>query len=398
MKKYNKESKQSTVQLTLDQIVLEGARQLLMKLLEGEITDFLGRIRYEHHEVGEEKQYRNGYGKERHLTVGSGSIPIQVPRLRQPYESQIVKRYQRYSDQIGQLFPQLYLHGLSTGDFQPVFSTLLGEHASLSASTISRMKEQWQEEYALWKNRSLEEEYLYVWADGVYPKAGPKDEQMAVLVVVGLNRKGEKDILAIEEGYRESFESWRDVLRDIKKRGTKWIGLMIADGLPGFWRAVRDVFPQSKRQRCFVHKMRNVLDKVPSKAHNEVREALRAIYYARSVEEAKKLKDVFIYRYQRLYPKAVASLKEASSMLFTYFQFPEQHWPSIKSTNVIESMFSAVKLRTNVARRIPKRESALYLVFKLLTDQQTRMRKINSCRLVPHTIDSMKNSKKRIAA
>jgi putative transposase len=173
---------------------------------------------------------------------------------------------------------------------------------------------------------------------------------------------------------------------------------VIADGLPGFWRALRDVYPQSKRQRCFVHKMRNVLDKVPSKSQEEVREALRAIYHARSIDEAKKLKDAFVYRYQQLYPKAVASLREASNMLFTYFQFPEQHWPSIKSTNVIESMFSAVKLRTNVARRIPKRESALYLVFKLLTDQQTRLRKINSCRLVPQTIDSLKNSKKRIAA
>jgi putative transposase len=398
MKKYNKEPKQSTVQLTLDEIVLEGARELLEKMLKEELTEYLGRLRYEHHIPGIEKQYRNGHGKERRLTVGSGSFPIRVPRLRVPYESHIVKRYQRYSDHIGQLFPQLYLHGLSTGDFQPAFSSLLGEHAPLSASTISRMKEQWQEEYKLWKKRTLDEEYLYVWADGVYPKAGPKDEQMAVLVVVGLNHKGEKEILAIEEGYRESFESWRDVLRNIHKRGTKWIGLVIGDGLPGFWRAIRDVYPRSKRQRCFVHKMRNILNNVPLKAQDEVHEALRAIYHARSLEEAQKLKDAFIFRYQRLYPKAILSLKEGAHLLFTYFYFPEKHWRSIKSTNVIESMFSAVKLRTNVARRIPKRESALYLVFKLLTDQQTRLRKINGCRLVAQCIESIKNSKKRIAA
>lgn len=214
--------------------------------------------------------------------MGSGSIPIQVPRLRQPYQSQIVKRYQRYSEQIGQLLSQLYFHGLSTGDVHPAFSSLLGEHAPLSASTISRMKEQWQEEYELWKRRSLEAEYLSVWADGVYPKAGPKDGQIAVLVVVGLNREGRKVILAIEAGYRESLESWRDVLRDTKQRGTKWMGTIIPDGLSGFWRAVRDIYPTSKRQRCFVHKMRNVIDEVPSKAQDEVREALRVIYCARS--------------------------------------------------------------------------------------------------------------------
>jgi putative transposase len=235
------------------------------------------------------------------------------------------------------------------------------------------MKEQWQEEYKLWKKRTLDEEYLYVWADGVYPKAGPKDESAsggAVLVVVGLNHKGEKEILAVAEGYRESFESGRDVLPNIHKRGTKWNGLVIGDGLPGFWRAIRDVYPRCKPQRCFVHKMRNILNNVPFKAQDQVHEALRAIYHA------------FIFRYQRLYPKAILSLKEGAHLLFTYFYFPEKHWRSIKSTNVIESMFSAVKLRTNVARRIPKRESALYLVFKLLTDQQTRLRKINGCRLV----------------
>lgn len=395
MKKYKKQTTvaiQATenIQPSLDQLVLEGARRLIQQALQEEIQAVLGREYYEHHGPGEQKRYRNGYGRQRSVVVGSGSIPVQVPRLREPFESQIVHRYQRMSEQMQQLIPQLYLHGLATGDFRQCFDAFVGPEAPLSSASIVRLKQTWQKDYEAWSKRSLEEDYLYVWADGVYPKAGPKSDSMAVLVLVGLNRQGQKEILSLVEGYRESADAWCDVLRDLKRRGVHWIGLMIGDGSLGLWNALRDVFPQAKHQRCFLHKMRNVLDKVPASKHDEVLQAMRNLYYAGSPDEAQKLISLFRVSYGKLYPKAVASLDSVLHELFTYMQFPKQHWPSIKSTNVIESIFASVKLRTNAAKRIPSRESALYLVFKLVTAQQQRFRKINAHKLVAETIDQIK--------
>lgn len=403
MKKYKKEQQQTTKiqQSLLDELVLLGAQRMVQKALEAEVTEYLGRKRYARHSQDNEKHYRNGLARERYLTAGCGSFGIRVPRLREQYNSAIVDKYQRMTPQMTALIPHLYLHGLASGDFEQCFSAFLGTHAPLSQTSILRQKQQWENEYQVWKQRPLEEEYLYVWADGVYPKAGPKDEQMAVLVVIGLNRKGEKEILAIDEGYRESAESWRDVFRNLKRRGLKWIGLMIADGVSGLWKALRDVFPTARQQRCWVHKMRNILDKVPLTIYDEVLQALREIYHSTSKDRALALVKTFITNYGHRYPKAVACLNESIDVLFSYFHFPRQHWKTIKSTNVIESLFSAVKLRTDAARRIPKRESALYLVFKLLLNQQFRLKKIHGYKLVPNTIEylqSTKNLKLRIAA
>lgn len=406
MKKYKKEQQQTTETAKtslslLDELVLLGAQQMVERALEAEVTEYLGRKRYERQMKETEKHYRNGFARKRHLTASCGSFGIRVPRLREQYNSAIVDRYQRLSPQMAALIPELYLHGLASGDFQQCFRAFLGSEAPISETSILRQKQQWEQEYQAWKKRPLEQEYLYVWADGVYPKAGPKDEQMAVLVVIGLNRKGEKEILAIDEGYRESAESWREVFRDLKRRGLRWIGMMIADGVPGLWKALRDAFPTARRQRCWVHKMRNVLDKVPQTVYDEVLQALREIYHATSKDQALGLVEAFIAQYGHRYPKAVACLQESLDVLFSYFHFPRQHWKSIKSTNVIESLFSSVKLRTDAARRIPKRESALYLVFKLLLNQQHRLKKIHGYRLVSQTIDlaqSIKNPKLRIAA
>ena len=210
---------------------------------------------------------------------------------------------------------------------------------------------------------------------------------MALLVAVCVNRRGQKELLAIEEGYRESFESWRDLLRDLKKRGVLWIGLTVADGIVGVWKSLREVFPGSRQQRCWIHKMRNILDKVPKRAEDEIREELRAMYYARKEKDALRLKAEFIQKYQSLYPRAVESLKEAGDRLFTYFVFPKCHWPSIKSTNVIESIFSSVKLRTDAARRIRRRDSATYLVYKLLMVAEGNLNRIHGFKLITQTIE-----------
>lgn len=387
---------QASVRQTLDDYLRQAIAEKLPEILEFEIQEFLGRKRYEHHAEGDAKQYRNGYGKERNLTCGCGRLPVRVPRLRVPYESQIVRRYQRLSDEVRATLPELYAHGLAVGDFSQCLRLLLGDAAPLSETTIVRLKAEWKAEYEKWQKRRLEAEYLYVWVDGVYPKAGPKEEKMALLVVVGLNRRGEKEILAIAEGYRESAESWREVFRSLKKRGVNFLGLVIADGMDGVWKALRDVYPQTKEQRCWVHKMRNVIDKVPRQAEDEVRECLRAMYHARSRKEALQLKAAFAEDYRSRYPKAVASIEEAGARLFSYFDFPKHHWKSIKSTNVIESMFAAVKLRTDAARRIPKRESATYLVFKVLTTVEHRFNRIQAHKLVAETLDRLNPKPQRL--
>ncbi|MEW6512301.1 MAG: IS256 family transposase [Bacteroidota bacterium] len=394
MAKYRKQRSQASasrvVSSSLRELILHHLEEWIPKLVDEEIDEYLGRGRYEPLAEGQARQYRNGYHKERSLTTGSGTVRLRLRRLRQPFQSQIVQRYQRTTDDVHALLPELYMHGLATGDFRDALGLLLGDQAPLSPASIVRAKAEWEESYKQWRQRKLEAEYLYVWADGVYPKAGPVDEHMAVLTLVGLNRKGRKEVLAVAEGYRESFQSWRDLLHELKRRGLEWIGLLISDGVPALAKALREVYPLAKRQRCLVHKMANILDKVPDKAHDEVLQALREIYHARNREEARARCRAFRGRYGRLYPQAVRSLQEAGEQLFSYFDFPRQHWKSIKSTNVIESLFNAVKLRTDAARRIPSRTSALYLVYKLLHRQEHRLHKIAAYKLVPATIDQLR--------
>lgn len=395
MTKYKKTNEEATapIRSMLDQLILLGAQKMIAQGLEAEVEEYLGRKKYERQASDTHKQYRNGYSKQRKILTSCGILSLRQPRLREPFPSQILGRYQRLAEGIQALVPELYLHGLSSGDFQQCFQGIFGDATPLSQTSVLRMKKEWEEEYQLWKNRRLEKEYLYVWADGVYPKAGPKDDSMAVLVLVGVRRNGEKEILALEEGYRESAESWSDLLRNIKKRGVEWIGMVIADGALGLWKALRDVFPTAKRQRCWIHKMRNVLDKVSARHEDDVREILRQMYHSHSPKHTNELMKLFRQRYDTLYPKAVECLEDDAEMLLSYFQFPKRHWKSIKSTNVIESMFATVKLRTNAAKRIPKRESALYLVFKLLTTLQSRLKKIHGYKLVAQTIDNLRKSK-----
>jgi len=362
----------------------------LQRALEAERDEIVGRSWHEHHKAGAPLHYRNGYGDRRSLVCGSGPLEIQMPRLRQAYDSKLVAKYERLTPAMQTLIPQLYLHGLATGDFQQAFGWLWGEDAPLSAASIVRLKTEWEEEYQRWKKRPVQAEYLYVWADAIYPKGGPVDETLALLVVVGVDRQGRKAVLAIEEGYRESDESWTDLLRDLKRRGMRWMGLMIGDGMSGLWKAVRTVFPMTHHQRCWVHKMRNILDKVPKKAHDEILERLRLMYRANSYKEAQILRRDFIRRYRLLYPKAVASLQEAGEALFTYFRFPRRHWIHLKTTNPIESLFATVRIRTQAARTMRSRLGALCLVFQILKNSEHRLRRIRAYTIVADTIDQLR--------
>jgi transposase-like protein len=375
----------------VESIGRQGMQEKIQDALEAERDEILGRSTYERLTDGRETVYRNGHHKTRCLVCGSGAIDVRVPRLETPYESKLVPRYERMSPEMKHLLPELYLHGLSTGDMELALGWLLGEGAPLSPGTILRLKATWEQEYRLWQKRPLEKEYLYVWADGIYPKGGPLDESLCLLVVLGVTRDGHKELLALAEGYRESEESWTALLADLKSRGVGWIGLVIGDGIKGLWKAVREKFPRAYHQRCWVHRMRNILDKVPDKAHDEVLAHLRRIYYAASREEARKVMREFVASYRTLYPKAVDCLLETGNLLLTYFLYPREHWKSIKTTNPIESIFSTVKLRTKAARRLRTRVSAVCLVYQLLKTSEKRLRKINGPRLVAKTIDSMRN-------
>lgn len=385
MKKYVKRTEQTrsiqSMGSSLNELVLAGAKQMIMQALLQEIEEFrLGEVT---------KPYRNGYGKERHLSTPAGTLSLQAPRLRETFESKILGKYQRRTSAFDALMPQLYLHGLSTNDFDLGLRAVFGEEAPLSASTIVRLKAQWKQDYQSWRKITLEKNYLYLWVDGIYPKAGAVDEPLCVLAVMGVNAQGEKKLLALESGYRESYESWKSVFSQLKARGVQWIGLVISDGIKGLNRALQEIFPHTRRQRCWVHKMRNVLDQMPSKRHEEALDHLRLIYNASSLEEAKQQVQKFIRLYEKRYPKAVASLQEGLPQLLTYFQFAKEHWKSIKTTNPIESAFSSVRRRLKATGRIYHRNNALFLVFQLL--QQSRWRKLNKHKSIPSLIESLKS-------
>lgn len=380
----------------VDQLIRARIEKELQEALEAERDEIVARPWHRHHAEGSAKQYRNGYGEPRALTCGCGTVRLQLPRLRQKYDSKIVGKYERLTPELQELIPQLYLHGLSLGDFEQAYGWMWGQEAPLSEASILRLKSSWDKQYKDWKKQGLDREYLYVWADGIYPKGGAVDETLAVLVVVGVNRKGRKQLLALEEGYRESEESWTAVFRDLKRRGVRWMGMVIGDGIDGLWKALRSTFPMAARQRCWVHKMRNVLDKLPKKVHDEVLMSLRDMYRAKSYEEALKLRAAFIRRYGQEYPKAAQSLLEAGESLFTYMRFPKQHWVHLKTTNPIESLFATVRLRTRAARRLRTRMGTVCLVFQILRTSEARLRTIRNAYLVPSVIEQIQSKQSRV--
>lgn len=403
MRRYQKQSESTSADwnevgfsdaqdLDLDTIACEGARRMLASILQAEVTDFLGRQRYERQD--DKVGYRNGYGKERKVTIGSGTMSVRAPRVRDSakrYTSQVLRSYQRRSKAITELIPELYVQGLATGDFESALRGLLGEEASLSASTVVRLKEQWQGEYEAWRTRDLSAlRYAYLWCDGVYPKAGLQGDKTAFLVILGVNERGEKEPLSIVEGYRESTDSWAEVLRDLKSRGLSDPKLFCGDGSLGLWGAVSAVYPGAEHQRCWVHKMRNVLVHFPKRLHGEVKELLRQVYNANTRENAGKLMSQFADLYGHTYPRAVECLLKDQDALLTYFNYPREHWKSLKTTNPIESVFATVKLRTNAARRIKSPRSALYLIFQLIIRAKKRWQRLSAAHLVEKVVAGVK--------
>lgn len=373
----------------LEEWVRQQVQRLIQEVLEEEVTEFLGRARSARrsrldHAVG----YRNGYGKPRGLTLGAGTVAVRRPRVRdteERFESRVLPLFIRQTSKVRELIPQLYLHGLAQGDFDLALRGLLGEEAPLSASTVARLKERWQGEYQTWRRRSLDGlEVVYLWVDGVYVKAGLEKEKAAVLVALAGLTDGRKVIVAIEPGYRESTESWSALLRDLKARGMGGPCLVIGDGHLGIWGALRNVFPKADEQRCWNHKVMNVLDRLPKRAHVQAKPLLCSIPYGDTRAEAEDRRDAFVaWCQERGYQTAAETLVRDWDRMVALYAYPQEHWPHIRTTNPLESPFAALRLRTDAAKRYKRVDRATALIWRLLMVAEKRFRRLRGSELLP---------------
>jgi transposase-like protein len=355
----------------LEEMVRVKVQEYIQEILEEEVAEFLGRKKSERLKmVDGAPGYRNGHGKSKKFSVMNGTITVQRPRVRgteDRFESKIIPFFKRRSKEVGQLLPELYLHGLAKGDFELALRGLLGDGAPLSASSIDRLKAKWQHEYAEWQQLDMSKlEVVYQWADGIYVKAGLEKDKAALLVIIGALTNGKKVFLACESGYRESKESWSGVLRNLTDRGLRLGRLTIADGHLGIWSALGEIHPEGKEQRCWNHKIRNVLDCFPKRIRSEAGEYLKRIPYAETLSECERLRDAFIDRYRKDYPKAGEKLLSDWDRMITFYSFPKEHWVHIRTTNVVESPFGSVRLRTDAAKRFKKVQNATAMIWKLL--------------------------------
>jgi putative transposase len=370
---------------SLEAYVREGARRMLAAALEEEVTGFLGRGRYERGKPY--RGYRNGHHPARELTVGVGAVEVRVPRVAdvppavapEGFQSQVVARYQRSSKATQELFVHLYLEGLATGDFEPVFRELVGETTALSANAVVRLKERWGAEYEVWRQRPLgEHRYAYIWSDGIYLGAGSEAERTALLCVLGAREDGTKELLALELGYRESTESWAGVLRGLRDRGLVAPLVAIGDGALGLWAALSQVFPRTAHQRCWNHRVLNLQAKLPQRLGAEARRRLREIAEAESRADCERLRDTYLaeLRAEGQASAAETLLRDWADFV-TFYAYPKEHWVHLRTSNPIESIFSGVRLRTDATKRMRQRETALYLVFKVIQRLGQNWRALN---------------------
>ena len=357
---------------------------LIQHVLEEEVTEFLGRAKSARRSGSDsDSGYRNGHSRSRKLTLSSGTIRVRRPRVRdteERFESRLLPLFVKRSRQIAELIPELYLHGLSEGDFDLALRGLLGDDAPLSASTVSRLKERWNAELSEWRGRRLDElEVVYVWVDGVYVKAGFEREKAAVLVAIGALSDGSKVVLSAEPGYRESTRSWSAVLRDLRDRGMGCPRLVVGDGHLGIWGALRNVYPEAKEQRCWNHKIINVLDRLPKRQQESAKLMLRNIPYAESRAEAERMRTVFSrWCREHSYEGAAESLERDWERMVTFYDFPLEHWRHIRTTNPVESPFAALRLRTDAAKRYKRVDRAIAVIWKMLLVAESRFRRLKA--------------------
>ena len=381
---------------TLEAYARESIQHWLQQLLAEEVEEALGRGRYERRAgVDAAPGYRNGWGKPRRLSLTSGTITVRRPRVRgleARFESRRLPRFKRRTEEVGRLLPELYLHGLAQGDFDLALRGLLGTGAPLSAASIARLKASWQAEYESWTQRRLDDlEPVYVWADGIYVKAGLEKDKAAMLVLIAARRDGQKVVLAVESGYRESTESWAVLLRNLKARGLRAPRMLIADGHLGIWGAVVSVFPEVMEQRCWNHRIVNVLDTLPQKLQAEGRGLLTQIPYAETQAEAEVQRDAFAaWAAKKGVPAAGRRLAEDWERLVAFYAFPKAHWRHLRTTNVVESPFAAVRLRTAAAKRFKKVENATAVIWKTLLVAEQSFRRLNAPELLAEVAEGVR--------
>jgi putative transposase len=381
----------------LTDILRQGAQQLLAQAIDAEVTDWIERHRHCLDAQGRRQVVRNGSLPERTITTGIGSVEVKQPRVhdrrpegqREKFTSAVLPPYLRKTKSIEELLPWLYLKGISTGDFSEALAALLGPEAKgLSAPTITRLKGVWQQEYQDWSKRSVAgKQYVYVWADGVYFNIRLEGGRQCILVLMGATADGKKELIAIQDGQRESEQSWKELLLDVQARGlTVDPKLAIGDGALGFWKALRQVFETTQEQRCWVHKTANVLDKLPKSVQPKAKTMLHAIYLAPHRAEAEKSFDLFLRTFEAKYAKATECLAKDRKELLTFYDFPAEHWLHLRTTNAIESVFATVRLRTQKTKGSGSREACLTMVYKLMESAAKRWRALNNSVLLADVI------------
>lgn len=388
----------NAVRDVLTDVLREGARELLAQAVEAEVAEFLGKYRGEQDKTGRTRMVRNGYLPARTIQTGIGDVPVKAPRVRDRageirFSSAILPTYLRRTKTIEELLPWLYLKGISTGGFSEALAALLGRDApGLSAGTISRLKTVWQTEHSRWEMRSLaSKRYVYLWVDGIHFGVRLEQANQCILVVIGATPEGKKELVALSDGFRESEQSWKEVLMDLKQRGLKVDPkLAIGDGALGFWKALPQVFGSTQAQRCWVHKTANVLNKLPKHIQAKAKTELQQIWMAETREDAHHAFATFVQNYQPKYPKAAECLAKDHESLLSFYDFPAEHWHHIRTSNPIESTFASVRLRTAKTRGCGSRTSILSMVFKLTMSAEQRWLKLRGAERIAEVIQGVK--------
>jgi len=386
----------------LENVLREGARKMLQAALEAEIEDHISRYQAMVDESGKQAVVRNGYQPERTILTGAGPIPVRRPRVddrlldtvgKERFTSRILPKFMRRAASIDTLIPVLYLKGISTDDFPVALEAILGPQAKgLSATTIVRLKDIWTEEHAEWSKRDLSEKrYVYVWADGVYSNARLEDERACLLVLMGADSLGNKELIAISDGFRESAQSWKELLLGLKSQGLHFDpALAVCDGAMGFQAAAAEVWSATRIQRCWFHKAGNILDKLPSSIQAKAKGIIHDMYLAPTCEDAQKAYDLFIASFEAKYPRAVECLTKDKDDLFAFYDFPAAHWIHLRTTNPIESTFATVRLRHRKTKGNGTRKATLAMVFKLCREAEKSWRKLDGFKLIPLVVAGKK--------
>jgi len=386
--------------LTIDpltNLLREGARKLIQQAIEGELEIVLSRYTDKKTEAGHAAVVRNGYLPKRELQTGIGPVTVQVPKLRSKdgtpvtFHSALVPPYVRKTRSLEAALPWLYLKGISTGEMGDALKVLVGSAAQgLSASTVARLKQSWGEEYQAWSQRRLDQDHwVYIWADGVYSGLRAEDTKLCALVIIGVNERGEKHFLAIEDGVRESTQSWREILLSLKSRGLNPPELAVGDGAMGFWSAIDEVFPSTRHQRCWMHKTGNVLNYFPKLSQPKAKQALHNIWQAETKQDAEKAFNCFIKIYEPKYPKATQCLEKDRDVLLSFYDFPAKHWQSIRTSNPIESSFGTIRHRTKRSKGCLTRDGMLHMLFKLGMCAEKRWRRLRGFNYLAKVIEGV---------